>query len=199
MRFYLQKVMFYVVAFWAALTLNFFIPRLMPGNPVDVMLAKLSTRKGPVTPAAARLSSFFSAPTPVNRLWSQYWDYLINVTHGDLGVSVTYYPASVGDIIGQTLPWTITLIGLATIISFILGIGLGQLAGWKRGSWLDSLVPATTLLAAVPYFWLALILVYLFASHAALVPAPGRLRRHSGPGWNWASSVGASTTACCRP
>src|SRR5664279_1042679 len=131
MRFYVQKVMFYVVAFWAALTLNFLIPRLMPGNPVDVMLSKLSA-KGPVTPAARHAIELLLGTNSSQSIWSQYWEYLGKVLHGDLGVSVTYYPASVAHIIGQTLPWTISLIGIATIISFILGIGLGQLAGWKR-------------------------------------------------------------------
>ena len=172
MRFYLQKVLFYVVAFWAALTLNFFIPRLMPGDPVDVLLSKLSA-KGPVTPAARHAVELLLGTNTSQPVWSQYWGYLVQVFHGDLGVSVTYYPASVTQIIGQTLPWTIALIGLATIISFILGIGLGQLAGWKRGSWLDNVIPVTTMFQAIPYFWLALILLYLLASRLPIFPLYG--------------------------
>ena len=172
MRFYVQKISFYVVAFWAALTLNFFIPRLMPGDPVDVMLSKLSA-KGPVTPAARHAVELLLGTNTSQPIWSQYWEYLIKIFHGDLGISVTYYPASVSQIIGQTLPWTIALIGLATIISFILGIGLGQLAGWKRGSWLDNVIPVTTMFQAIPYFWLALILLYLLASLLPIFPLYG--------------------------
>ena len=172
MRFYLQKIMFYVVAFWAALTLNFFIPRLMPGNPVDVMLSKLGA-KGPVSPAARHAVELLLGTKTSQPLWSQYWEYLVRIAHGDLGLSVTYYPATVSDIIRQTLPWTICLIGLATVISFLLGIGLGQLAGWKRGSWLDNLLPITTMFQAIPYFWLALILVYLLSSRLSIFPLFG--------------------------
>ena len=172
MRFYVQKISFYVVAFWAALTLNFFIPRLMPGDPVDVMLSKLSA-KGPVSPAARHAIELLLGTNTSQPIWSQYWEYLIKIFHGDLGISVTYYPASVSQIIGQTLPWTIALIGLATIISFILGIGLGQLAGWKRGSWLDNIIPVTTMFQAIPYFWLALILLYVFASLLPVFPLYG--------------------------
>lgn len=172
MRFYLQKILFYVVAFWAALTLNFFIPRLMPGNPVDVMLSKLAT-KGPVTPAARHAVELLLGTNTSEPLWNQYLDYLSSVFRGDLGISVTYYPSTVTQIIGQTLPWTVTLIGIATIISFLLGIGLGQLAGWKRGSWLDNVIPVTTMFQAVPYFWLALILLYLLASILPIFPLFG--------------------------
>jgi peptide/nickel transport system permease protein len=172
MRFYVQKILFYVVAFWAALTLNFFIPRLMPGDPVDVMLSKLSA-KGPVTPAARHAVELLLGTNTSQPIWSQYWEYLVKIFQGDLGVSVTYYPASVSQIIGQTLPWTIALIGLATIISFILGIGLGQLAGWKRGSWLDNVIPVTTMFQAIPYFWLALLLLYVLASLLPVFPLYG--------------------------
>jgi peptide/nickel transport system permease protein len=180
MRFYLQKVLFYVVAFWAALTLNFFIPRLMPGDPVDVLLSKLSA-KGPVTPAARHAVELLLGTNTSQPVWSQYWGYLVQVFHGDLGVSVTYYPAPVTQIISQTLPWTIALIGLATIISFILGIGLGQLAGWKRGSWLDNIIPVTTMFQAIPYFWLALILLYVLASLLPIFPLYGGYDVYASP------------------
>lgn len=172
MRFYLQKILFYLVALVAALTLNFFIPRWMPGNPVDIMLAKLAS-KGPVTPAARDAVELLLGTSTDEPLWTQYWDYLASIFRGELGVSVTYFPTSVTQIIGQTLPWTIALIGICTIISFLIGILLGQLAGWKRGSWLDNFIPVTTMFQAVPYFWLALILLYAFASIVPIFPLNG--------------------------
>lgn len=172
MRYILQKAAFYVVALWAALTLNFFIPRWMPGNPVDILISKLSA-KGPVSPATRRAIELLLGAHTNEPLWRQYLDYLGNLFHGDLGVSVTYFPASVTQIIGQTLPWTVGLIGIATVISFLVGILLGQLAGWKRGSWLDSVIPVTTMFQSVPYFWLALILLYLFASVLPVFPLNG--------------------------
>ena len=172
MRFYLQKIAFYVVALWAAVTLNFLIPRLMPGNPVDIMIAKMGAAGQPVTAGTRHALEVELGGTSGN-WFQQYADYIVNLLHGNLGISLTNYPEKVTTVIGQALPWTIALIGIATIISFLLGIGLGMLAGWKRGSWLDNLIPVTTMFQAVPYFWLALILVLVLTRVVPLFPYAG--------------------------
>ena len=186
MRYLLRKFGFYLVAFWAAVTVNFFVPRLMPGDPVDIMLAKLG-QHGPVGPEMrASIVALLGADTD-QPLWSQYVAYLHNLVTGNLGTSVAFFPASVGSIIAQTLPWTIGLIGLSTIISFLVGVGLGTLAGWKRGSWLDNLIPATTMFQSVPYFWLALILLFLFGSVWPLFPLNNGYDVYTvTPGWSGA-------------
>ncbi len=184
MRYLFRKLGFYLVALWAALTVNFFIPRMMPGDPVEIMISKLG-QKGPVTPATRESIEALLGADTSQPLWAQYGDYLSSLFTGDLGVSVTFFPASVGDIIGQTLPWTIGLIGLATVVSFVLGVGLGALAGWKRGSWLDNLVPVTTMFQSVPYFWLALILLFLLGSIWPVFPLNGGYDVYNvTPGWN---------------
>jgi peptide/nickel transport system permease protein len=99
-------------------------------------------------------------------------------------VSVSYFPAPVSEVIGGSLPWTIVLVGLSTVVAAIIGVALGAFVGWKPGTWLDSLVPATTMLAAVPYFWLALILVYVFATTMRLFPSQGGYDVVLDPGWN---------------
>lgn len=173
MNYFVRKFGFYLVALWAALTLNFLIPRLLPGNPVDILLAKLQQRGGIVSPAVRRAYELLLGGTSNESLIAQYREYIVHVFRGDLGVSVTYFPANVIDVINASLPWTIVLVGLATIISFVLGVALGAIVGWKPGTWLDSFVPGTTILAAVPYFWLALIFVYVFSSTLHLFPAQG--------------------------
>ena len=170
MRYYGRKLAFYLVALWGALTLNFVIPRMMPGDPVDILMAKLQQRGGSVDPATRRSFELLLGARTDQPLWSQYLSYLDHMAHGDLGVSVSAFPAKVSDVIAQSLPWTIALVGMATLISFTLGILLGTVAGWKRGSWLDSVVPGTTVLAAVPYFWLALILAALLSSTLHWLP-----------------------------
>jgi peptide/nickel transport system permease protein len=183
-RYLLRKLGFYLVAFWAAVTVNFLIPRLMPGDPVDLMLAKLG-QHGPVTPETRKaIEALLGSDT--GKSWpAQYGDYLHGLAAGHLGVSVTYFPAPVSSIIGQTLPWTIGLIGLSTILSFAFGIGLGTLAGWKRGSWLDNLIPVTTMFQSVPYFWLALILLFLLGSVVSIFPLNGGYDVYTVvPGWN---------------
>jgi len=183
-RYILRKIGFYLAALWAALTVNFIIPRLMPGDPVDLLIAKLG-QHGPVTPETRQsIEALLGADTDQSIL-SQYADYLHNLASGDLGLSVSFFPATVSSIIAQTLPWTIGLIGLATIISFLVGIGLGTVAGWKRGSWLDNLIPVTTMFQSVPYFWLALILLFAFGSVWSIFPLNGGYDVYNAvPGWN---------------
>src|SRR5699024_3244524 len=103
----------------------------------------------------------------------EYLAYLRGLLTGDLGVSVTYFPTPVSPVVGQSLPWTLILLGLATTITFMLGIVLGTFAGWKRGTWLDSLGPASTMLQAVPYFWLALLFIYVLSVILGMFPISG--------------------------
>jgi len=183
-RYILRKIGFYLAALWAALTVNFIIPRLMPGDPVDLLIAKLG-QHGPVTPETRQSIEALLGADTNQPILSQYADYLHNLATGDLGLSVSFFPATVSSIIAQTLPWTIGLIGLATIISFLVGIGLGTAAGWKRGSWLDNLVPVTTMFQSVPYFWLALILLFAFGSVWSIFPLNGGYDVYNAmPGWN---------------
>jgi peptide/nickel transport system permease protein len=183
-RYILRKLGFYLVALWAALTVNFFIPRLMPGDPVDILISKLG-QHGPVTPETRRSIEALLGADSHQSLLSQYGDYLQNLAAGHLGVSVSYFPASVSSIIVATLPWTIGLIGLSTILSFLIGIGLGTVAGWKRGSWLDNVIPVTTMFQSVPYFWLALILLFLFGSTWQVFPLNGGYDVYNvEPGWS---------------
>ncbi|MEU7619122.1 ABC transporter permease [Micromonospora rifamycinica] len=184
MSYFLRKLGFYAVALWAALTLNFAIPRLLPGNPVDILLAKLQQRGGTVSPETRKAYTLLLGGDNTGSLWSQYLNYLKNLAHGDLGVSVSYYPAKVSDVILGSLPWTLVLVGVATLIAALLGVLLGAIVGWRPGTWLDSLVPATTLLAAIPYFWLALILTYLLARVLGWLPLQGGYDVALTPGWN---------------
>jgi peptide/nickel transport system permease protein len=183
--YFVRKLGFYIIALWAALTLNFLIPRLLPGNPVDILLAKLQQRGGIVTPDTRKAYELLLGGDSSEPLLVQYWNYLINIFRGDLGVSVSYFPTPVIEVINTSLPWTIVLVGVSTVIATVIGVVLGAIVGWKPGTWLDSLIPATTLLAAVPYFWLALILVYFFASTLHLFPSQGGYDVVLDPGFSW--------------
>jgi peptide/nickel transport system permease protein len=183
-RYLLRKIGFYVVALWAALTVNFIIPRLMPGDPVDLMLAKLG-QHGPVTAETRRSIEALLGTNTHQPLPIQYGEYLHSLANGQLGTSVAFFPTTVSAVIGQTLPWTIGLIGMSTLISFVFGIGLGTVAGWRRGSWLDNVIPVTTMFQSVPYFWLALILLFVLGSMLSVFPLNGGYDVYNAvPGWN---------------
>jgi len=178
----IRKLAFYMVALFAAVTLNFAIPRLLPGNPVDILLGKLA-QQGPVAPDTQHALQLLLGTNSGEPIWRQYVDYIHGIATGNFGVSVTYFPTPVVDVIGQALPWTLALVGLSTCITFVVGVSIGAVAGWKRGTWVDSLVPATTVMQSVPYFWLALLLVYFLAAGAGIFPLSGGYDvRNTSPG-----------------
>ncbi len=186
MKYYGKKIGFYLVAFWAALTINFLLPRLLPGDPVTTMINKLSA-KGPVTPETRASVEAMLGTSTDEPLWEQYVNYIKGIFSGDLGVSVTYFPETVSSVIARSLPWTIGLVGTSMIIAVAIGLYMGHWAGWRRGTRLDTLVPVTAFFQAIPYFWLALILVYLFASKWQIFPAAGGYNVYEvSPGWNLA-------------
>jgi peptide/nickel transport system permease protein len=162
-------VLFYLLTLWAAITLNFAIPRLMPGNPVQAMLSRF---RGQVSPAA---TASFAKLFGLNHasLWSQYTTYLSHLAHGDLGISFSYYPSTAAQVIFTSLPWTAVLIGVATILSFVIGTVLGIMSGWWRGSWMDALLPVTTFLGSIPYFWFGLLAAFVLADKLHWFPLSG--------------------------
>jgi peptide/nickel transport system permease protein len=182
MRFVLRRLVFYAVAIWAAVTLNFLIPRVMPGNAVDAILGKFQN----LTPAVVKSLEVQFGIGHKGTIISQYFQYWNNVLHFNLGISTSEYPTHVSTIIGQTLPWTLALVGVATVLSFAIGTLLGVFAAWRRGGSLDRALPALTLLQATPYFFLALLAVYLFAIKLNWLPYGQGYSIGLSPGFNWA-------------
>jgi peptide/nickel transport system permease protein len=156
-RFLLRRLGFYLLAGWVALTLNFFLPRLMPGDPATALFARFRGRLAPEAMAALR-ETFGLTDAP---LWSQYLTYLGHALRGDLGISVAYFPSPVTAVIGTGLVWTLFLAGTAVVVSFALGTLLGVAAAWWRRGWVDTWLPAALVfLGAFPYFWLAMVALY---------------------------------------
>ncbi|WP_394553543.1 ABC transporter permease [Agromyces sp. MMS24-JH15] len=182
MRFITRRLAFYVITAWAAVTINFFIPRLMPGDPVKALIAKNQGRIP--TDAMPALYAMFGLDED-KTLWQQYWDYWATLIKGDLGISFTFFPLPVLDVIGEALPWTVGLVGIATIISFFVGTIIGSGIGWRRGTWADSLLPISTFFSAVPYFWLGLLAIFIFSVTLGWFPASGSYDRSLVPAWNW--------------
>jgi peptide/nickel transport system permease protein len=169
-RYFLRRLGFYAFAAWAAVTVNFFLPRLMPGNPVEVLLSRL---KGHLSPQATHALTLQFGLAGQSNLLQQYYSYLGQLLHGRFGTSITYFPTPVLTVIGEALPWTIVLVGVATVLSFVLGTILGIVVGWRRGSRLDVLLPVTTFFSAIPYFWLALIAILVFGYVLNWFPTSG--------------------------
>jgi ABC-type dipeptide/oligopeptide/nickel transport systems, permease components len=198
MRMLARKLPFYLITFVIAITIDFLIPRLMPGNALDAVLAKAGSQMG--SPQALHaLEKLYGINNPAS-LPSQYARFWGSLLHGNLGVSTSSYPTPVTSVIATALPWTVALVGAATVISFVLGTGIGVLVAWRRGTWLDSLLPVTTFFQAAPYFFLAFLAIELFAVKLGWFPyragpEPARLPDRPGAG---ATSRTCSTTRRCR-
>ena len=182
MQFILRRLGFYLVAFWVAITLNFFIPRAMPGSAVDAVLAKFPQ----LQPAARKALEATLGTGDQGSVWSQYLTYLNHLFHLDFGASLSNYPTPVTQIVANGLFWTIGLVGVATVIAFIVGTGLGIMAGWRAGGRLDRTLPAMMFLQATPYFFLALLLIEIFGIKLHWFPVAGAYDAiNYSPGWNW--------------
>src|SRR4051794_14357470 len=130
MRFVLRRLGFFLLTLWAALTLNFFIPRFMPGNPLEALRARTHNRLS--TSALEQMLTSFGFK-PHQNPFVQYFDYLGNMVTGHWGVSIgSTLGAPVRTLIVQALPWTLGLVGIATVLAFLLGSLVGVVAGWRR-------------------------------------------------------------------
>jgi peptide/nickel transport system permease protein len=180
-RYFARRIAFYLFTAWAAVTINFFIPRLIPGDPVSSLVNGM---RGQInSDQIASLTVLFGLDKQEG-LWAQYWHYLGQLAHGDLGISFGNFPVPVTTVMAQSLPWTVTLIGVTTVLSFAIGTLLGIFAGWRRGSWVDGLLPATTFLSSIPYFWLGLIAVAFLTGTNSFLPTSGGYDPGLIPDWD---------------
>jgi peptide/nickel transport system permease protein len=158
-RFILRRLGFYLIAFWASVTLNFLLPRFMPGDPVSRMFARTQGKMQPEQIEALRkLLGVDTRP-----LWEQYVDYMHNILTGQMGVSISRFPTPVTEVIASQIGWTLLLGGTALVFAAIIGNLLGILAAWRRGGAIDSALPPLLIfIGSFPYFWLAMGALYLF-------------------------------------
>ena len=160
MGYFLRRLSFYLVALLVAATLNFIIPRAMPGDPVTMMFANASVQVTPERIAAMKeLLGFVDGG-----LFVQYVAYMKNILSWELGTSIQFYPLSVNKLLGGAFGWSLFLAGSAVILSFSLGSILGIFAAWKRGSKYDAFVtPGMLIIQAVPQVVIAMLALFTFA------------------------------------
>ena len=186
MRYFLRRTAFFVITLWAAVTLNFVIPRLQPGDPAESIVSQLTGQGAAVDPDQIRAVRLMLGLKDESIL-SQYWDYLVQLAHGDFGVSYTYFPYSVTHMIAEALPWTLVLVGVTQLLGFAIGTMLGAFAAWRRNSRFDSVVTlGSQFIGALPFFWIALLLLYFFAFVTGWFPDGGGFSADTEPSWSWA-------------
>ncbi len=175
LAYYVRRFGMFLLVIVLAVTVNFIIPRLIPGDPVETQINMLAARSGgqmgDVQAMAQAYREKFGLDKPV---WRQYLNYWRDILQLDFGYSLANYPETVAGAITSALPWTLGLLGFSTIVAFGIGSLLGGLLAWPRTpSALRGSIPALMVISAIPYFLLGVILVYLFAIVYKLFPAGG--------------------------
>jgi peptide/nickel transport system permease protein len=170
----LRRVGVFFLVVWVAATINFAIPRLSPADPIKEALLQV-TSMGASQSGMDVLTKTFAARFGLDQpVWKQYLNYLGDLAQLNLGFSISYFPGRVGDMILVALPWTIVLVGVATILTFSIGSVLGAFMAWSHvPGVVRVLAPPLLTLSAIPYYLLGLILIYLFAFVIKAFPLGG--------------------------
>jgi peptide/nickel transport system permease protein len=185
MRWFIRRCCFYVFALWVAITLNFLLPRLMPGDPAGGMLARLNPAQIQSNPGIIETYRRMLGGGHESLLHA-YFSYLGQIARLDFGISTSNYPTPVSEVIGRTLPYSIFLVGVAFMLSFVFGIAIGMVAAWRRGGVVDNVVvPFFMALSAIPAFFTALLAVYFFGLKLHWFPIQHAYDSDLIPGFNY--------------
>ena len=181
-RYLLRKLLVYGLTFFVAVTINWMIPRFMPGDPVSSMLARASLAEPAAVEAMrAHYTALFGFDRP---LFEQYLNFWAALLRGDLGISIWLFPTPVWDVIVRAVPYTLGLLVPATLLSWVAGNRFGAFAARRR--WLDNTaLPVGYILTATPYMWLAILMAWGLGVVAGLFPVSGGYSFALQPSWSW--------------
>lgn len=173
-RYLGRRLLWFLGTLVVALLLNFFLPRLIPGNPVDSIVSNLSKGGGVGGEDLKVIYENYNREFGLDKpLWEQFFIYLSQLAHGNFGTSFAQYPASVNGLIAQSLPWSIVLQVPAILIGWIVGNILGAMAAF-RGGWFDRGAFVTSLFAtSIPYYCLAILLLFVVGVKLGILPIGG--------------------------
>lgn len=182
----IRRLGMFVLTVWLGATLIFIIPRLAPSDPVAAMVSRLLAQSGSVEGSAEMIEAWrarfgLDAPPII-----QYLRYMRNMLTFNLGYSLTSFPSEVEDMVMRALPWTLGVLSIATVVSFVLGNTVGALLAWRRTPGLvRTLLPLSFTFTAIPFFMLGILLIYIFAFGLDWFPVSGAYGRALTHNWNW--------------
>ena len=188
----IQRLLFLVLVIWAASTITFFVPRLSPKNPIRERFNQLAITGGFSPTALEAIIASYNVKFGLDKpLLQQYWDYVSSIARLDLGVSFNKYPRTVMELIMDSLPWSIALLLVCTILSFIIGNLLGAVAAWPRSpNWLRMIATPFVLLMGVPPVVMGVLLLFFVAFRLKFLPlgsafSTGMIPNWSNPAFIW--------------
>jgi peptide/nickel transport system permease protein len=173
----IRRIIFLFFVVWVTSTIIFFIPRISTRNPIRERLAEISRSTGYTPSDLEAIIESYNEKFGLNKpLAQQYADYMGGVLRGDLGPSLARYPKTVWSLILDALPWTIALLVVTTLLSFVIGNFLGALTAWpKSPRWVKALMGPMMMLQGVPPYLLGLLLIFFVAFRLKLLPINGAL------------------------
>lgn len=183
-RYIGRRFLLLLATVFISMTVVFFVPRLVPGEPMQAIFANMASVGGSMNAQAmiAEYRARFGLDDP---LWQQYLSFWRELLRGNLGISISNFPAPVSELLLRALPWTLGLLFVTTLLSWVLGSVVGAIVGWRgrKAGGFRLLVPVALVLYTTPYYILALILVFLFAFHWPIFPLSGAYSVGSRPGF----------------
>lgn len=182
----LNRCLTFVLTVWLAATLIWLIPRLSPVDPAEMMLGRMAAGGGSVEGSEEILASLQERFGLNDPLYIQYFKYIKNTAVLDFGLSTASFPTPVMQLIAQALPWTIGLMLLSVIITFVIGNLFGAFMVWERSpKWVKVAIPMSMVATSIPPILSGLILMYIFSVNLQWLPMTGSYGFTVTPGWNW--------------
>jgi len=179
-RYLARKVFIYLVTFWVAVTIDWAIPRFMPGDPVERLLSRMQAQPSATEALTGYYSEAFGFDVPI---WQQYLNFWSALFHGDLGLSIANFPTPVSELIRGALPYTLALLVPAVLLSFWAGNKVGAMAA-RRKTLDNTVLPVGYVLTATPQMWLGIVLAWIFATTLAVLPVSGAYDLGIQPTWS---------------
>jgi peptide/nickel transport system permease protein len=184
-RYFGGKMVWFLITLVAAFILNFILPRLMPGDPVAAIVARMAQGMSSATGVQAiylQYTELFGTNKP---MLEQFFIYMSNVLHGDFGYSISQYPRTVADVIASSIWWTVMLQLPAIIVGWLIGNSLGAIAAYRKAGFDKVLLPASIFASSLPAFGMAVILLVVFAVTLEWLPTSGGYGFDMIPNLSW--------------
>ncbi len=184
-RYFLNKLLWFVVTFVFAIILNFLLPRMMPGDPVAAIMQRATagmTSQSAVQRVYEQYTELFGTNRP---MFEQFMLYVRNLAQGNFGISFSQYPRSVADILRSSMTWTICLQFPAIIVGWLLGNTLGALAAYLKGGFDKVIMPISIFASNFPQFGMAIILMVVFGVWLKWFPTSGGYGYDLLPNFSW--------------
>ncbi|RPJ21791.1 MAG: ABC transporter permease [Chloroflexi bacterium] len=180
-RYFGRKLLIYILTFFIAVTVDWMIPRFMPGNPITILISRAGLRGNAVSEMYTYYLDAFGLDLPI---WKQYLSFWAAILQGDLGTSIYLFPTPVKDVILRAVPYDLALLIPSTLLSWWAGNKFGAYAA--RSKKLDNtLLPLGYILTATPYMWLGILLAWVFAIVLGIFPVAGGFGFDLQPDLSW--------------